>query len=34
MTPFEVEARQNGIHDLNGGKVDDITVIVTLVRER
>ncbi|CAH7668447.1 phosphatase 2C-like domain-containing protein [Phakopsora pachyrhizi] len=33
VTPFEIEARRNSIDDLGGGKVDDITLIVSLVRK-
>lgn len=32
VTPFELEARRNGIHDMKGGKLDDVTVLVALVR--
>ncbi|KNZ48542.1 hypothetical protein VP01_5599g2 [Puccinia sorghi] len=31
-TPFEAEAIKHGITDLKGGKVDDITLVVSLVR--
>ncbi|POW00518.1 hypothetical protein PSTT_13073 [Puccinia striiformis] len=31
-TPFEAYAIKNGITDLKGGKVDDITLVVSLVR--
>ncbi|KAH9818625.1 phosphatase 2C-like domain-containing protein [Melampsora americana] len=34
VTPFEAEARRNGIHDMTGGKVDDITIVAALCRRR
>ncbi|EGG00257.1 uncharacterized protein MELLADRAFT_75803 [Melampsora larici-populina 98AG31] len=34
LTPFEAEARRNGIHDMTGGKVDDITIVAALCRRR
>ncbi|MBW0526486.1 hypothetical protein O181_066201 [Austropuccinia psidii MF-1] len=32
VTPFEVEARKHNIHDMTGGKVDDVTLVASLVR--
>ncbi|KAG0145822.1 hypothetical protein CROQUDRAFT_715918 [Cronartium quercuum f. sp. fusiforme G11] len=34
LTPFEAEARRNGINDMRGGKVDDITLVVALCRKK
>ena len=31
-SPFEVEARRYGHHDLKGGKVDDVCVIAVVVK--
>ncbi|KAK4053181.1 Protein phosphatase 2C 7 [Microbotryomycetes sp. JL201] len=32
-TPFEIEAKRFGHHDLTGGKVDDVCVVVTVIDE-